>query len=108
MEINNNPALQVLPTLVGEINASRKNRQSIEPIGDRQSSDQSPSLVRNINESEKQSARQEFESNLEQNKDQPIFKENQPANRAIQAYLDNNESEQKDYLSDVLGIDVRV
>ncbi len=113
MEINNNPALQYVPAILGEINASRKQQISTDKVaiddkGQGQNPGQSSPGV--ISESEKQSARQQFENNFQQASQGQVTRDkpNGSDSRAIRAYLSNEESDQKDYLSNVLGIDLRV
>lgn len=112
MEINNNPALQYVPVILGEINASRRQPVSTDKLGiDGQQQGQNPGqpVTRIVSESERQSARQQFENSYQQASQGQVTRDRPSGSdsRAIRAYLSNEESEQKDYLSDVLGIDLR-
>ena len=106
MEISNNPAITLIPSILGERNTSqlRENQQ----IGDKKESSSLP-VNRVVSEAEKQSAQQEFESNLSQGSQQGLFRDQPvptPEQRAINVYVENEQEQQKQNLSDVLGIDV--
>ncbi len=115
MDINNNPAMQLVPNLLGEINASRKNQnlRANDPLNPDQGGSASPQAQRFISETEKQQAREQFEQNFQQGFQQQQEKVINDAgygeqSRAIKAYRAAEETEQADYLSEVLGIDIRV
>jgi len=106
MEISNNPAISLIPSILGERNTSQV-RES-EQIGDKKESS-SLAVNRVVSEAERQSAQQELESNLSQEQQQGLFREQPvptPEQRAINAYVENEQDQQKQNLSDVLGIDV--
>ncbi len=108
MVINNNPALQLVPIVPGEINASRKNQRTQAASLDNETAPNASFTSRVVNESEKQAARQEFESSFDQQNRDNLYREQAGGqSRAIKAYLDNDGTDQKAYLSDVLGIDIR-
>ncbi len=106
MEISNNPMIALIPTVLGERNTSQV--REIEPVaGKKESTSLQTSRV--ITEAEKQSAQQEFESSLSSNQQQNLSREQPlatPEQRAISAYVENDQDQQKQNLSDVLGIDV--
>jgi len=106
MEINNNPAVTLIPSILGERNTSQV--RDIEQAADKKEST-SFQVNRVVSEAERQSAQQELESNLSQNEQQGLFREqpvSTPEQRAINAYVENEQEQQKKNLSDVLGIDV--
>jgi len=106
MEISNNPAITLIPSILGERNTSQV--REIEQTTDKKESS-SLQLNRVITEADKRSAQQELESNLSQNQQQTLSREqplSTPEQRAIDAYVDNDQDQQKQNLSDVLGIDV--
>ena len=106
MEITNNPAITLIPSILGERNTSQV--RAIEQVADKKESS-SLQIKQVISQAEKQTAQQELESNLSQNQQQTLSRE-QPLSsteqRAINAYVDNEQEQQKQNLSDVLGIDV--
>ncbi|NNJ92064.1 MAG: hypothetical protein HKP55_10335 [Gammaproteobacteria bacterium] len=106
MEISNNPAITLIPSILGERNTSQV--REIEQTADKKESS-SFQLDRVITEADKRSAQQELESNLSQNQQQTLSREqplSTPEQRAINAYVENDQEQQKQNLSDVLGIDV--
>lgn len=106
MEISNNPMIALIPSVLGERNTSQV--REIEQTTDRKESS-SLQIPRVITEAEKRSAQQELESNLSQNQQQSLSREeplSTPEQRAINAYVENEQDQQKQNLSDVLGIDV--
>ena len=106
MEISNNPAITLIPSILGERNTSQV-RETEQSADKKESS--SLQINRVISEAEKQSAQQEFEGNLSQNQQQTLSREqplSTPEQRAINAYAENEQDQQKQNLSDVLGIDV--
>jgi hypothetical protein len=106
MEISNNPAITLIPSILGERKSSQV--REIEQTTDKEESS-SLQLNRVISDAEKRSAQQELESNLSQNQQQTLSRElplPAPEQRAINAYVENDEEQQKQNLSDVLGIDV--
>jgi len=113
MDINNS-SIQLVPAILGEIESSRKN-QPARPVDAGQNGSQgfAPTKARRfIDETEKQQARQQFEqqfsSDQNGNFEKVISAEGyEPPNRAIQAYQAAEDLGQKDYLSEVLGIDVK-
>jgi len=107
MEITNSPAASLIPVALGEKNTSPV--PAVDKITERSAND-AQLLARVVSPAEKQSAKQQFESNLSKPKDDKLVKDepNGSENRAIRAYVDNDQAGEKSYLSDVLGIDVRV
>jgi len=106
MEISNNPAITLIPSILGERNTSQV--REIEQTTEKKESS-SLLLNRVITEADKRSAQQELESNLSQNQQQTLSREqplSTPEQRAIEAYVENDQDQQKQNLSDVLGIDV--
>jgi len=106
MEISNNPAITLIPSILGERNTSQ-----VREIEQNTEKKESSSLLLNrvITEADKRSAQQELESNLSQNQQQTLSREqplSTPEQRAIEAYVENDQDQQKQNLSDVLGIDV--
>jgi hypothetical protein len=106
MEISNNPAITLIPSILGERNTSqvREVEQSAE-----QKESTSLQISRVVTEAEKQSAQQQLESKQSQNQQQNLFRDEPVSTfeqRAISTYVENEQDQQKQNLSDVLGIDV--
>ena len=106
MDISNSPAITLIPAVLGERNTSQV--REIEQTADRKESS-SLQTSRIVTESERQSAQEQLQSNLSQNQQESLFREDPlpaPEQRAINAYVENDLEQQKQNLSDVLGIDV--
>lgn len=106
MEISNNPAITLIPSILGEKPASQLRDNANNANKSAQSDALAPRLV---SEAERRAARQAFEENQSENAQNGLYRE-QPLptsqQRAISAYQDNEQTPQKENLSAVLGIDV--
>ena len=110
MEINNNPALSLIPTILGDKNAVQPQtaeKTAVEKTTDN-SDGSSRQLTRVVSETEKQAAQRQLQEEKSGQEKQNLFREESTAsqNRAINAYLQTEQAEQDNYLSTVLGIDV--
>ncbi len=106
MEISNNPMISLIPSVLGERNTSQV--REIEQVTDKSESS-FLQVSRVVSEAEKKSAQQELESSLSQYEQQTLSRDeplSTPEQRAINAYVENSQDQQKQNLSDVLGIDV--
>ena len=114
MEVNNNPALSLLPAILGD----RSNQQirpaervEVERTSDR-ADGSGQQLTRVVSETERQAAQQQLNQQQDQRNTQAdnpnLFREPLSANtnRAINTYLQNEQDMQLRELSNVLGIDV--
>lgn len=105
MEINNNPSISLIPVILGEKPASQV--RETERAGEKNEGSANQ-ITRIISESEKQAAKQQLlnepfeQSGNNLSKDESTSSES----RAVSAYLETEQADQKNYLSDVLGIDV--
>ena len=106
MEINNSPSVSLIPIILGEKRPSQL--REVEKVSENNLAQSSQQVTRVVSESEKQTARQQLESdNAGQNssgltRDEASLRQT----RAINAYLDTEQDIQKTYLSDVIGIDI--
>lgn len=114
MDVNNNPALSLLPAILGD-----RSNQQVRPV-DRvevertaeRADGSAQQLTRVISESERQAAQQQLSQQQDQRNAQSenanLFREpvSTNINRAINSYLENEQDQQLRELSDVLGIDV--
>lgn len=105
MEINNNPAISLVPVVLGEIKASRKT--AVDPVEAEKRQDTPQQLARVVTEAEKQAAKLQLEENYSEQQ-QNLFRDEASTRekRAIQAFNENGQLEQNENLSELLGIDV--
>ncbi|MGD2118709.1 MAG: hypothetical protein PVG66_10130 [Chromatiales bacterium] len=106
MEIDSSSILFLTPDAIpgksgSSENTALKNQQN--------QSLQHQQLVRDVSDAEKQSASRQFEDSLSRQR-QPNLTQDQPGLRqsqAINAYQETEQGDQKQYLSEVLGVDLR-
>ena len=114
MEINNSPSISLIPVILGDKNALQTNRpvERIDAVGTGSSAEASSlNYSRVITEAEKQAARQQLQRDEDgQNNQSNLSRDGASSGdgRAINAYLETQQADQKNYLSDVLGIDVYI
>jgi NACalpha-BTF3-like transcription factor len=108
MDISFSPASALVPTILGD-QSSSPSKDFLRLAEQQQAAAQL--ITKTVTEAEKQSARNQLEDrNSGQQNGSNLYREQLPAyeSKAISAYEENQGDTQKAYLSDVLGIDVRV
>jgi len=111
MEINNNPAINLVPLILGENKAIKPASARPGEVGNIAQGSLAPVVKKPgslAQQAQKQAATKDYENNLFRQGEPGVSREqlSGKGNKAINAYLDNEQAEKRDFLSDALGIDV--